>query len=405
MSATAAARLRVVGRTDDGDPDTAVAAALWTVVTEPGDAVAGHLVAALGAVDALRLVTRGDDALRIADACRARVPVADEDHRELVQALVAALARWAPRLRHLDPDRVLDAAAAVGARLLVPGDRDWPERLADLGPHAPLALWVRSTAPPASWWASAPSLAVVGSRAETPYGAETAADLASAAADAGVLVVSGGAHGIDAVAHRVALAAGTPTVAVLAGGVDQLYPAANVELLHRVMRRGAVVAEAPPGVRPTRWRFLQRNRLIAALADAVVVVEAGARSGALNTAHHAAQLGRPVLAVPGPLTSPSSVGCHRLVSSGRATLLTAPADAVRAVSGPDADGGPLRIRSAQDDPELLRVLDALSRRAGLSVDEVARRSGLGTAATEDALALAELEGRAERHRTGWRLVP
>ncbi|WIE53431.1 DNA-processing protein DprA [Curtobacterium sp. MCBD17_003] len=149
----------------------------------------------------------------------------------------------------------------------------------------------------------------------------------------------------------------------------------------------------------------QRNRLIAALADAVVVVEAGARSGALNTAHHAAQLGRPVLAVPGPLTSPSSVGCHRLVSSGRATLLTAPADAVRAVSGPDADGGPLRIRSAQDDPELLRVLDALSRRAGLSVDEVARRSGLGTAATEDALALAELEGRAERHRTGWRLVP
>lgn len=395
-----AGRLRAVGR-DDGDVERAHAAVAWTILAEPGDAVAGQLVATLGAAAALRLVASGASALAIADACRSRVAVAEEDHRESVTALVAALERWAPRLARLDVDRTLDAAAAVGARLAVPGDPGWPARLDDLGPHAPLALWMRTTDPDGPM--RGPALAVVGSRADTPYGAEVTADLVAAAAGTGIAVVSGGAHGIDAAAHRVALATGTPTVAVLAGGVDQLYPAANTALLHDVMRAGAVVAEAPPGVRPTRWRFLQRNRVIAALADVVVVVEAGVRSGALNTAHHAAQLGRPVLAVPGPLSSPSSAGCHRLVADGRATLLTAAEDAVRAV-GPGLHGSAAPLRAPREDPEVLRVLDALGRARGVSVDEVARRAGMAVGAVVDALALAELEGRAVLDGTGWRLA-
>jgi DNA processing protein len=250
--------LHAVGR-DDRDPTRAAAAVAWSVIAEPGDAVAGYMVDTLGPDTALDLVLGATDAaavLRVADACRSRVPTVDEDHQRLVSALVPAFARWRPRLPHLDVVRVLRAAAAIGARLTLPGDTTWPAGLADLGPHAPLALWIRGV----GRGGTSDAVGVVGSRASTPYGSEMAAEVTSAAADAGAGIVSGGAYGIDAVAHRVALAAGVPTVAVLAGGVDQLYPAGNRDLLHAVMRAGAVVAESPPGVRPTRWRFLHQKR-------------------------------------------------------------------------------------------------------------------------------------------------
>lgn len=216
-------------------------------------------------------------------------------------------------------------------------------------------------------------------------------------------------YGIDAVAHRVAIAAGAPTAAVLAGGIDQLYPAGNVDLLRNVARQGALLAESPPGTRPTRWRFLARNRLIAALGDATVVVEAGARSGALNTAHHAGQLGRPVFAVPGAFSSSASVGCHRMVAQGRAQLVVHPRDPADAAtsSGFAADGRggghavvDEPLAGARDDPELLRVLDALGRRA-LSDHEVAVRSGMSLADVADALALAQLQGLVTRTSGGW----
>ncbi|MFS2032033.1 DNA-processing protein DprA, partial [Curtobacterium sp. CT11-45] len=234
--------------------------------------------------------------------------------------------------------------------------------------------------------------------------AEATAEIASVAADDGVEIVSGGAYGIDAVAHRVAVAAGTPTTAVLAGGVDQFYPAGNHDLLRNVLGRGRVLSESPPGTRPTRWRFLHRNRLIAALSGATVVVEAAARSGALNTAHHALHLGRPVFAVPGPFASAASVGCHRLIADGNAQIVVQPRDPVAAVSAvADHDAPPVAevlALGTRSDPHVTRALDALDRRP-LPVEEIARRSGLSVDDTADALALAQLEGLVVALAEGW----
>lgn len=233
----------------------------WSVLAEPGDVVAGELVAACGAAPALDLVRRAvaTGASTLVDRLDAGVSFANDEervHRELGKALD----RWRPRTRGLDPDGVCAAASAVGARLIVPGDDEWPPGFDDLGPHRPMVVWSLSDRQAPVGDETGGALAVVGCRANTVAGAEATAEIASAAADAGLEIVSGGAYGIDAVAHRVAVAAGTPTTAVLAGGVDQLYPAGNHELLRNVSRRGRLLAESPPGTRPTRWRFLARCR-------------------------------------------------------------------------------------------------------------------------------------------------
>ncbi|WIB58956.1 DNA-processing protein DprA [Curtobacterium sp. MCLR17_007] len=383
----------------------ALARVAWSALVEPGDSTAGALVRMLGAERSLRLATGPGPVQAIRDACAADVHADDSLADGLADALVGALERWRPRFARADPERILDAATAVGATLLLPGDPEWPAGMDDLGEHAPLVLWrrgrPRGDQPPV---VSRPCLSVVGARSNTLAGAEACAEITSAAADAGCTTVSGGAYGIDAVAHRVAIAAGTPTVAVLAGGVDQLYPAGHVELLGNVGRQGMLLAESPPGTPPTRWRFLARNRLIAALGHTVVVVEAAARSGALNTAHHAAQLGRPVFAVPGAFSSPASVGCHRLVADGVAQLAVYAHDPVRSAvavhCGVDPDDTPTTLCSATVDPETVRVVDALGRRP-ITVVEVAERSGLSVAAATDTLALAELQGLVERRVDGW----
>jgi DNA processing protein len=399
---------------------------VWSALTEPGDGVAGRLIAGLGAARALSVVVdaldgRDGHALIVA-ACRESTPElstpalpssalqssalegpASPSHELadplLLDALGPALERWSPRMSRVDVGAMLTATEQVRGRLVLPGDRAWPTGLDDLGPHAPHLIWVRSAAARLEHL-GADGLAVVGSRANTVYGAEATAEVVSAAADAGVTVVSGGAYGIDAVAHRVALAGGTPTVVMLAGGIDQLYPVGNVELFRSVVDGGAVVAESPPGTRPSRWRFLQRNRAIAAVSAAVVVVEAGHRSGALNTAHHAAQLGRPVAAVPGPITSAASAGCHRLVAEGRAALLCRPADALAMLRC--ADSAPMPLDGPADDPLLIRVLDALSPRRGTSASEAARLAGVTVTEATDSLTLAELVGSATRTSGGWR---
>lgn len=374
----------------------------WSTLAEPGDAVAGELVTALGPVRALGAVTEAADTSRIdvlLGLCVESGMAGSEDVAAFGAVLLAAVGRWTPRLGRSDLAAVLAAARAVGATLLVPDGPGWPAAVDDLGPHAPLVLWSRSAATGAR-----PGLAVVGSRANTVAGAEATAEIASAAVDGGCSVISGGAYGIDAVAHRVAISAGAPTTAVLAGGIDQLYPAGNVELLRNVARQGSLLAESPPGTRPTRWRFLARNRLIAALADATVVVEAAARSGALNTAHHAAQLGRPVFAVPGAFASSASVGCHRLVAQGRAQIVVHPRDPVDAAVGSAtasaADRPDEPLTGAREDPEVLRVVDALGRRS-MAEDEIARRSGMSLAEVADALALAQLQGLVVHASGGW----
>ncbi len=400
--------LEAVARLADADgldPIELATRVAWSIVVEPGDAIAGGLVDALGPASAFEVVlAAADDGIdAMVGMCAERGVAGTDDLPAYARAATKAIDRWRPRLASADVGAVIAAADAVGARLLVPDAPGWPVGLDDLGHHAPVVLWSRSAGRARTALTVAPTVAVVGSRANTVAGAEAAADVTSRAVDAGCVVVSGGAYGIDAVAHRVAIAAGAPTVAVLAGGVDQLYPAGNVELLRNVAQQGAVIAESPPGTRPSRWRFLARNRLIAAMADVTVVVQAGARSGALNTAHHAGQLGRTVFAVPGPFASAASVGCHRLVALGRAQLMVHPDEAAAAARDQrggtpgDPSGTPLVVH---DDPDVLRALDALGRRS-LSVDEIARRSGLSIADATDALALAQIQGLAQHGVGGW----
>jgi DNA processing protein len=228
-----------------------------------------------------------------------------------------------------------------------------------------------------------------------------------------VCVVSGGAYGIDAAAHRGAVARGGRTVVALAGGVDRAYPAGNARLLDAVVEAGgALLSEVPPGSLPTKSRFLARNRLIAAAGRATVVVEAAWRSGAMSTAHHAARLLRPVGAVPGPVTSMASAGCHRLLREGVAVCVTDVAE-VRELAGVIGSGVlavAAAARSADDraarpqddlDPVSRRVLDALSRRATTELDQVASRAGVTVAETRGALGVLELGGWVTRRGAGW----
>jgi len=370
------------------DPDVRAARLVWSALAEPGDSVAGSLVAALGAVDALRTVERA--------AAGGLMPgVPGVEPRELA----VQLERWRPRLGARLLTAVAHEAARAGLTLLAPEGAVWPERLADLGAHAPVALWVRGDA--AALGALDRSVALVGARASTAYGEHVAGMLAGDLAGEGVAVVSGGAYGIDGVAHRAALGAGGLTVAFVAGGADRVYPAGHAHLFARIAERGAIVGEVAPGGTPTKWRFLQRNRLIAAVSAATVVVEAGRRSGSLNTAGHAAALGRPLGAVPGAVTSATSDGCHRLLREFDATCVTCAAD-VRELLGEWGPGG----AAPADDrprPQAIRVLDALAARAWRDLAEIARRSGMSFAEVQAELGLLELDGRVESSADGWRL--
>lgn len=361
------------------DAEEALARVSWSVLAEPGDGVAGILIAQLGASSALR-VALGSGKV-VASEVGAR-------------ALADGRARWSTRA---DPRLAVDAlrgASDVGARLLLPGDTLWPSSLDDLGAHAPTVLWVRGDPELLS---AAPRVAIVGARAASGYGEMLAGDFAGDLAAGGAVVVSGGAYGIDGAAHRAALGIGGKTVAFLAGGVDRAYPQGHQQLLRRIVETGAVVSEVPCGTAPTKWRFLARNRLIAALSDATVVVEAGWRSGSLNTAGHAAALGRPLGAVPGPVTSASSAGCHRLLREYDARCVTTTAE-IRELW---EDGAPPASQSRVADPDQSRVLDAMSSRAARPVLEISRRSGIAPSKVGALLGLLELEGVVRRIGGGW----
>jgi DNA processing protein len=284
-------------------------------------------------------------------------------------------------------------------RLLVPGDEQWPAAVDDLQRHAPAALWVRGDA--ALFGELERSAALVGSRAATGYGEHVAIELSSGLVDRGFAVVSGAAYGIDGAAHRAALASRGLTVAVLAGGLDRFYPSGHEQLITRIVERGIVVSEVPPGTAPTRWRFLQRNRIIAALSCATVVVEAGWRSGALNTASHAGTLGRPIGAVPGPVTSAASAGCHRLLRESTALCVTN-ADEVAELAGGAVASRPRSDREPPDpDGARSRVLDTLSERSPRTVDRIAVLSGLALDRVRAELGMLELEGHALERPAGW----
>jgi DNA processing protein len=297
--------------------------------------------------------------------------------------------------------------------LVTPDDDEWPGlafasftgapvRAKPQG-QAPLALWV--VGPLRLDDVAERAVAIVGTRASTAYGEHVAADLSAGLAEHEVAIVSGGAYGIDGAAHRAALAVDGVTVAVLAGGVDVLYPAGHSALLHRICANGLLVSEYPPGVRPARHRFLTRNRLVAALSGATVVVEAGIRSGAASTAAWARALGRVVCAVPGPVTSSASIGCHVLLQAG-AELVTR-AEEVREIVGragelADERPRPADALGALTDTER-QVYEALPGRGTRTSDEIAVASGLPATEVLGPLAMLEIAGLIERHEGRWRL--
>ena len=339
-------------------------------VAEPGDPRVSRLVAELGAATVHQ---------RLAE---------DRDLHGLRSEL-------ATRLVGLEPDRLLSHAAALGLRFVVPGDDEWPEPLEGLAAAeplnrlggVPLGLWVRGPLPLAD--VCRRSVAVVGSRSATSYGEQVAKDLSAGLAGAGVTVVSGAAFGVDAAAHRGALAAGGRTVAVLACGADRAYPAAHGELLRFLAERELVVSEVPPGGAPTRHRFLGRNRLIAALTGGTVVVEAAVRSGALNTASWATRLNRPLMGVPGRVSDGPSEGVHELLRSGAATLVARAEHVLELVSPTGSfTWEPPRLEPTARDrlqPADQRVLEAVPLFQAAVPTSIARVCGLSPAVVTDSL--------------------
>ena len=350
-------------------------------VAEPGDAALARLVDQHGPVEAWVTVCRGDSGLPNQSG-------------------------YLARLDGLDPSQDLDRLLGCHGRVVIPGDLEWPSQLDDLGLKAPLALFVRGLDLRRCVLRSA---AVVGARAATSYGVTVAGELAAGLADRGWAVVSGGAYGIDAAAHRGALAADGVTVAVLACGVDVAYPRGHAALLERVATDGVVVSELPPGCHPTKSRFLTRNRLIAALSRATVVVEAAHRSGALNTAAAARQLHRPVLAVPGPITSPLSSGVHRLLRRFREeTVVVTGADDIVEELGPLGSWAPDPVVAATSfdglPADVAATLEALPVRRPVDVDRLSRTAGLAPATVTAALRRLQLLGLAVVDDHGWRLA-
>ena len=283
----------------------------------------------------------------------------------------------------------------AGASRIDRGAPGWPERLEHLD-SPPAALWLRGTLPPQD----APCVAVVGSRRATPGGMLTAHDIAADLAAAGVTVVSGLARGIDGAAHQGALHGGGRTVAVLGCGIDVCYPAEHRQLRDRITASGCVLSEDGGGEAPLGWRFPRRNRIIAALAEAVVVVEGTAKSGALSTARWAADLGREVLAVPGSIRSRTSLGTNLLIRDGVRPYLGA-ADlfdaaprlrrALVAAGTPHPVAGQDEPVAAEADPMLARLLDELAAEP-LHPDQLAAALGVGAPALATMLTTLQLRG-------------
>lgn len=367
-----------------------VARAALSRLSEPGDVRLTALVAQLGATKVYELLRAEKD-------------------------VAGVYTDVAFRLRGLDPQRELEQAEAQGIRFVCPEDPEWPDGVSDLDGAeplqqrggAPLGLWVKG--PLRLDEACRRAAAIVGSRSATTYGAAVATAVAGHLAEHGMTVVSGAAFGIDQAAHRGALAMRGPTVAVLACGVDRAYPSAHRNLLDYIADTGLVVSELPPGSAPTKLRFLSRNRLIAALSQGTVVVEAAARSGALNTANWAVRLNRVLMGVPGPVTSAPSEGVHELIRTRGAALVTRGEDVLELLSPSgsflsEPVRGPVRPEDELTDRER-QVLDAVPVVQPASADSLARTAGIAVRDVPVAVKRLQELGLVERTAAGWRRTP
>jgi len=387
-----------------------LARAALTYLAEPGDPALGALLEICEPAEILAAI-RADLLPGIGPGCG--------DRPATRKALERALGCWRARLSGLPDDSGLAEAYGHGIRLVCPTDPEWPAGLDELGQARPYALWLRGRADLQA--ACLRSVAMVGCRAASGYGTHVAGEIAGDLGEQGWTIVSGGAYGIDAAAHRGALVTGATTIAVLACGVDHPYPAGHADLFANIAAQGLVISEWPPGRHPARLRFLVRNRAIAALACGTVIVEAAERSGALNTARHAAHLGRPLMAVPGPVTSAQSAGCHRIIRDWGATCVTCAADIIEMLSPVGAATAPTPTDSqepatdsaskfmhrapARDelDPDSARVLDALPARGGAGTATIAVEAGVDLDTVLRCLGLLAGCGFIERCDQGWRL--
>jgi len=385
-----------------------LARAALTYLAEPGDPALGALLAICSPAEVLAAVK--------ADMLPGTGPGCGDTPASRA-ALDRALRRWRARLPGLPDDDLIAAVRRDGIRLTCPGDADWPGALDQLAQARPYALWLRGHAD--LRFACSRSVSMVGSRAASSYGGHVAGEMAADLGERGWTVISGGAYGVDAAAHRGALAAEAVTIAVLACGVDYPYPAGHADLFAAIAAQGLVISEWPPGRRPARMRFLVRNRVIAALGCGTVIVEAGERSGALNTARHAADLGKPLMAVPGPVTSAQSAGCHRIIRDWGASCVTRAADIIDLLAPlgtpdalapggadrawrPDPDAGHTPSRDNLD-PDSARVLDALPARGGAGTSTIAVEAGVDLDTALRCLGRLAGCGFIERCDRGWRL--
>jgi DNA processing protein len=363
-----------------------LARATLTCIAEPGDPQLGALLRTSSPAAIVAALTAG--------------PVPG-----VIPGLDRAFRRWAARLADAPTEAELDSWQAAGIRLLCPGDPGWPGQLDVLGDAQPWALWVRGSID--LRFACLRSVSVVGTRAATAYGVHVCTELAAALAERGWAVVSGGAFGIDSWAHRGALAAEGITIAVLPSGVDEPYPRSHHELFQAILGHGALISEWPPGRMPTRPGFLVRNRVIAALSRGTVIVEAALRSGALNTARHARDQNRPLMAVPGPVTSTASAGCHLAIREWGAECVTGAGDVIAHLSFSEGDlsgrpYGPVLPRDALD-PVTTSVLEAVPARVGSGPARIAVSAGVDFDTVMRCLGELAAGGFIERCGQGWRI--
>lgn len=367
---------------------------VWSRLIEPGDVAAGALIHHWGPTNALVRVISQDP-----ESCNEwsleSLLLADDEARNVIsqRQFRAALKRWLPRLDRGAVLEDLRAAHKAKLKLLIPIDHEWPTPLQDLGHHAPILLWGSGNMSALQQH----SLAVVGARACSSDGANTTAELVADACTVNVAIVSGAAYGVDAVAHKTALQLSGSTVAFLAGGADRPYPRSNAGLLQEIAQHGIVCSEMPPGAAPTRWRFLQRNRLIAGLANATLVTEAGVRSGSLNTAGHASQLGRGLGAVPGRPGDPNAAGCLRLIKDYDALMVVGRDDVLQLLGVEESQDACLDEEENERELSLhRRIIDALPLRGARSLDEIAAAAGIAPETARNTVAELELLERVER---------
>jgi DNA processing protein len=354
-----------------------VAAGTISMVTEPGDRMAGALARSLGRLELVELMIEGLDTGSVLTALKAvgDLEACRHSFGDLEGTLADSRQRWLPRLSKSRLEHLFTQSAALKLQLVTPEQDHWPRGLDDLQDSTPAMLFVEGESIVLSNLNDAVS--IVGSRAASPYGLQVTKRLVTELSQVSRATVSGGAIGIDAQVHATSVEQNLLTVAVMAGGLDRKYPKANFSLFTRIRARGALISELPPGVAPTRWRFLQRNRLIAAITPTTVVIEAGSRSGSMRTANNALELDRELFAVPGSVLSGTSLGTNGLIVENKALPLCD----VKLF----ATGQQQLVESEVESSIAKRARDAIRELGSAKQFEISKCAGLTKVETEIAL--------------------